>query len=120
MVSASGLKSFKTDTFLSPSDSIYCCIVNFSDTECGQAGAEIDYSVSFPIEPSLDGLPTVNLPVPLTAARVVECKLGIVPYLVLCSESDCAGGDSASRVSDATPGACADPGFFIQAMQIGY
>ena len=120
MVSASSLKLFKTDRFLSPDWTTYCCIVNFSDTACGQAGAEIDYSVSFPINVAGTGLPLINLPEPLTTARIVECSVGVESYLILCSEPGCAGGDSAQRTSPSTPGSCTSPGFFIQAMQIGY
>ena len=120
MVSASSLKLFKTDRFLSPDWTTYCCIVNFSDTACGQEGAEIDYSVSFPIDVGVTGLPLINLPEPLTTARIVECSVGVESYLVLCSEPGCAGGDSAMRTSPTTPGSCTSPGFFIQAMQIGY
>lgn len=100
------------DLIPSPADSIYCCIINFSDTACGQAGAEIDVSMSIP--PNGDQAPIVNLSELLTTARVIECNIDN-PKLTLCSEESCAGGQQWH--GPGTP-SCINPDFFIKAVQV--
>lgn len=106
-------KSCKSKSLLSNLE-FGCCTINFSDTECGQAGAEIDYSVSFPTA-NME-LPVVNLPEPLTSARVVVCGLAQA-HIIFCSENNCVGGEAVSVESGL---GCISPGFFIRSVQIRY